>query len=342
VTSISKTSWLETLFPGYFAMVMATGITSIDASFLEMPLLAQALFALNAVAWTTLWILNVARIIRYPAAVLADLRNPSRAVTFLTVVAGTCILGNQFALLTSYAAVARGLWIVGVVFWLFLIYSFFAAATLREPKPSLAEGINGAWLLVVVSTQSISVLGTLIARGMTRPGAVLFVSLAMFLLGTMLYMLLFVLILYRWLFFDLRAEVMTPPYWINMGALAITTLAGARLLLVASVWVQLEQFVPIIKGVTLTAWVTASWWIPLLVILGVWRHGIRRIPIVYEPAYWALVFPLGMYTACTIVLTRASKVPLPEILPSSFFWIALAAWTLTFIGMGRGIIRGES
>lgn len=342
MNNLAKTSWLETLFPGYFAMVMATGIISIDASFLEMPLLAQSLFVLNIAAWTILWILNVARIIRYPAAVLADLRNPSRAVTFLTVIAGTCILGNQFALLTSHAAVARGLWIAGVILWLFLIYSFFTAATLREPKPSLADGINGAWLLVVVSTQSISVLGTLIARGTTRPGAVLFVSLAMFLLGTMLYLLLFVLILYRWLFFDLRAEVMTPPYWINMGALAITTLAGARLLLVTGVWVHLEQFAPVIRGITLTAWVTASWWIPLLVILGVWRHGIRKIPIAYEPAYWALVFPLGMYTACTIVLTKAMTIPLPGILPWTCFWIALAAWTLTFFGLGRVIIRGKS
>jgi tellurite resistance protein TehA-like permease len=149
-----------------------------------------------------------------------------------------------------------------------------------------------------------------------------------------------VLILYRWLFFDLRAEVMTPSYWINMGVFAITALAGAQLLLATGIWMPLEQFVPIITGVTLTAWVTASWWIPLLVILGIWRHVIHRIPIVYEPGYWALVFPLGMYAACTIALTKALAVPLPAILPATFFWIASGAWTLAFIGMWRTIFRG--
>ena len=49
----------------------------------------------------------------------------------------------------------------------------------------------------------------------------------------MLYIVVIGLMFYRWTFFALDPDQATPPYWINMGALAITTLAGSNLLLAA-------------------------------------------------------------------------------------------------------------
>lgn len=51
----------------------------------------------------------------------------------------------------------------------------------------------------------------------------------MHLLGCVLYILLITLTFYRFAFFRLMPETLTPAYWINMGAVAITTLAGATL-----------------------------------------------------------------------------------------------------------------
>src|SRR5690606_21038879 len=89
---------------------------------------------------------------------------------------------------------------------------------------------NGSWLLVVVATESLCTLGTAVAPSFARPDLILFVSLAAYVLGAMFYIVLITLILYRWFFRNMEANSVTPPYWINMGALAITTLAGARLL----------------------------------------------------------------------------------------------------------------
>jgi hypothetical protein len=86
-------------------------------------------------------------------------------------------------------------------------------------------------------------------------------------------------------FFVWSRRSFRPPYWINMGALAITTLAGARLILSSKSWDVLHDLQPFIIGFTLFFWATGTWWIPLLVIVGFWRHVVQRVPLTYDPQY---------------------------------------------------------
>jgi tellurite resistance protein TehA-like permease len=332
---------VRALYPGYFALVMATGIVSIAASLLGMSAVAWTLFALNNAFYVVLWALTLARLVWYPAAFVADMISHASGPAFLTIVAGTCVLGTQYELLSVSPAVAIGLWVLGAVLWVGLIYAFFTSVTIRPVKPPLEEGLNGAWLLVVVSTQSVSVLGTLLAPHFgLHSDAILFAMLCLYLLGCMFYLLVIALIFYRFTFLTLKARDLSPPYWINMGAVAITTLAGVRLLLRSSDWAVLGQLKPFIAGFTLFFWATATWWIPLLLILGEWRHVVQRFPLTYHPAYWAIVFPLGMYTAATVLLARALDLPFLLPVPHVMVYVALAAWVGVFVGMVTQVFRG--
>ena len=334
MNAASYRSAVADLFPGYFALVMATGIISIACFFLEMRTLAFVLLVINVVAFAVLWLLLLLRLLFFFPRVKDDMNNHVRGPGFFTVVAGTSVLGSQLLIVAGQFRVASLLWLVALILWAVIMYTFFAAMTVRENKPTIEAGLNGSWLLAVVATQSISVLGTLLVAQFTAyREAILFFTLCMFLLGCMLYIPLITLIFYRFTFVNVTTASLTPPYWINMGAVAITTLAGARLIIAASEGSMLGDVMPFLKGFTLFFWAAGTWWIPLLLILGFWRHVYRRFPLRYDPQYWGMVFPFGMYTVCTFQLSRALNFPPLLIIPRYFIYLALAGWLAVSFGL---------
>jgi tellurite resistance protein TehA-like permease len=328
------------LFPGYFALVMATGIISIGCYLLNMTSLAFALLAINIGAYAWLVVLLVLRLIFFFSRVRNDLSDHVRGPGFFTVIAGSCVLGSQLVILLGTTTVATVLWLIGFVLWVVVMYGFFFSVTVREEKPSLEKGLNGAWLLAVVATQSISVLGTLLTPSWPQyHELILFFTLCMFLISCLLYLLLITLIFYRFTFVTVTTLNLSPPYWINMGAVAITTLAGARLILAAPSWAFLSEILPFLKGFTLFFWAIGTWWIPLLFMLGFWRHVIKRFPLRYDPQYWGMVFPFGMYTVCTFQLSKAINFAPLLYIPRYFIYIALAGWVMTLAGFLYALIK---
>jgi tellurite resistance protein TehA-like permease len=322
------------MHPAYFAMVMATGIVSIASHLLGMSPIARILFGLNVLFYAALWILTFLRCVRYPKNVLADVMHHGRSVGFFTTVAATCVLGSQCIVIGGVWPIAAVLWGLGIVLWLVLTYGIITVLTVKQVKPGLAEGINGGWLLPVVAAQSVAVLGSQLSGGFgaQQPNVLLF-CLIVWLGAGMLYVWIISLIFYRYTFFTISPSDLAPPYWINMGAVAISTLAGTTLLAEVSHSTLLTELLPFVKGLTLFFWATATWWIPMLVILGIWRHVYRRFPLRYDPLYWGVVFPLGMYTACTFRLTKVMDAGMLMMIPRVFVFVALAAWLLTLIGM---------
>jgi len=331
---------MERLHPAYFALVMATGIVSVACHMLGFPRLGLALVPVAAASYVALVALNVLRAVRYPASVLADLVDHQRGVGFFTAVAATSVLGVQLVVVLKQYAVATALWALAIVLWAALTYAVFAALTVKERKPSLAEGISGGWLVAVVATESIANLSALLLpRFPDHREPLLFFSLTLWLCGGMLYIWMISLIFYRYTFFNFAPSDLMPPYWINMGAMAISALAGTTLVACAEGSPLLSSMEPFLRGFTALFWATATWWIPMLVILAVWRHLYRRFPLRYDPLYWGAVFPLGMYTVATYRLSQVFELPFLMPIPRIFVFVALAAWTAAFAGLARSLSR---
>jgi tellurite resistance protein TehA-like permease len=318
---------------------MATGIVSVAMEDQGFVTVARVLFALNLATYAVLVVAGVVRIATSARVVAAELGDHVRGPAFLTIVAGTCVLGVQCTELVGWRSAGAGLWVLGLVSWSVLIYAFFAAVTLVEPKPRLEHGIDGAWLLATVSTESIAVLGTMVADRFARPDIVVFACLVLFLAGAMLYILVIGLIFFRWIFRPMGAHMLTPTYWINMGAVAITTLAGARLIETAPAYAFVAGIEHFLAGFTLFLWATGTWWIPLLVAVFAWRHLHQRVPIRYDPQYWSLVFPLGMYSVATHAYAKGTGLAFLDPLARIAGDVSLIAWMLAATGLVHGLLQ---
>ncbi|MBI2234587.1 MAG: tellurite resistance/C4-dicarboxylate transporter family protein, partial [Micavibrio aeruginosavorus] len=252
------------LHPAYFALVMATGIVSIACLTFGLDDLARVLFAINIAAYGTLWALYLARAVFFRAQFAADWLSHRRGFGFFTMVAATNVLGSQFFLLDGNQEIATALWWTGLGLWVVCTYSIFVLLAVRTEKPPIEEGINGGWLVAVVATQSVCVLGSLLKPAM--PGGedfTLMFLLSFWLFGGMLYIWIISLIFYRYMFFRFEPTDLIPPYWINMGSVAISTLAGANLIMAVE-GSSLADLMPFLKGFTALYWATATWWIPML------------------------------------------------------------------------------
>ncbi len=133
-------SWLEAFPPTAFTMVMATGIMSIAARLLGYDMVGWVLYGINAVAYPAFFVITLGRCARYPNATHADIVDHGRGPGFLTLVAGTAVLGSQIA---EYGVVpALVPWLLGLaaVLWLVIVYTFLAAMTIGQRKPGLQTG----------------------------------------------------------------------------------------------------------------------------------------------------------------------------------------------------------
>ncbi len=324
------------MHPAYFAMAMATGVVAIACHLFGLREFAAVLSVINLCAYPTLWVLFIARAALFPRRVAADLHDHARAPGYFTMVAATGVLGTQAVLLHGHVEAAVILWWVSVALWAACTYTIFALLTIGDKKPSLAEGINGGWLVAVVATQAVAVLGaTLDGAFLGDRDLALFVLMCFWLGGGMLYLWIIGLIFYRYMFFPFSPRDLLPPYWINMGAVAISTLAGALLAASAEHSPLLAPMRPFILGLTVMFWATATWWIPMLLVLGVWRHRVRAVRLSYDPLYWGLVFPVGMYATCTFRLADVLHASFLLWIARGFVIAATAVWLLTFLGLAR-------
>ena len=149
----------------------------------------------------------------------------------------------------------------------------------------------------------------------------------------MLYLVLVTMIMLRWLTVPMTPATLGPPYWILMGATAITVLAGARILKLPASLPIVKATSGVVEGLSFVLWSFGTWWIPLLIVLGLWRHIRRHWPRTYEPTLWSVVFPLGMYSAATYAFGKVAHLGFMTPVSRVMFWVAVAAWVAVSIAL---------
>jgi tellurite resistance protein TehA-like permease len=328
----------STVNPGYFALVMGTGIVSVGMDNHGQVALSLALLWIAVVGYAVLVGLNVWRIVAFRSQLASDFSDPRRAFGFFTFVAGTDVLGARLAI-AGWRGVALALLIVGSVSWLVLGYVVPWTAVLGRSVRPVVAAANGTWFIWVVASQSIAVLAAALEpqiQGGRRELALL--AVFSWSVGVFLYAAAGVFVAARLMLYPLEPADLTPPYWVAMGATAITVLAGARIVQMADA-PMVAATRGLVAGSSVVFWAFGSWLIPALVAAGWWRHVAHRIPLRYEAAWWSIVFPLGMYGVAGHYIGRADNLPIVRTIGENETWFALAVWAAVLVAMSHHLAR---
>ncbi|MET8942221.1 tellurite resistance/C4-dicarboxylate transporter family protein [Streptomyces sp. NPDC004542] len=297
--------------PAAGAAVMATGIVSVALQQAGRAVLSQAALGLACAAWLgfaagfALWLLRERRAAPTPSA--------------LTAVAATAVLGTRFALL-GRQVLAGALLALAVALWPVLLVHVLRRWERRMP---------GAVFLGCVATESIAALGAVLARA-TATAWLAHLALVLFWLGLV--------------FYGLAAARFDPrqllegagDQWIVGGALAVSALAGARLVAVGStrpyLWSGDDQGV--LRAVTAALLVLDGAWYAVLLV----AEAVRPRPG-YDVRRWSTVFPMGMTAAATLSAGTALGIPWLRGPGVVLVWVSVAAWLAVAVGAVRSTAR---
>jgi tellurite resistance protein TehA-like permease len=332
------------MHPGNFALVMATGILSVGFRTLGLATLGDVLAVVAVLAWIVLVGMSMLRLLWHPSAVRVDLLNPRMVFAYFTLVAATSIVGLLLHQ-AGFHTLAMACWVMAFTAWCLLLYLAFSVLTFLTHESNV-NIVHGGWLIAIVGTQSLVLLGARIAPDLGPYAVAMMVEVYMLWgLGLAFYGIFVTLFCYRIFFLALKAQDIGPLLWVVMGAAAVSANAGTTLITEDARLPFLAAQRPFIDGITLMTFSWATWWIPMLLLFGVWKHGVNRIPLRYEPVMWSAVFPLGMYAVASARLGLAAEFPPLQWISRGMIWVALAAWLLVagafVLRLGRAVSAGR-
>jgi tellurite resistance protein TehA-like permease len=314
---------------------MATGVISVGLGYDGRRLLSRCLLVVSIVAFAGLVVLNGWRLVSHRVELVDDFTHPLRGFGFYTFVAAADVLAARIA--TDTTDIALALLGIAAACWLLRGYAVPWTTRLGPGERPIVAAANGTWFMWAVGGQSVAVAAAVLAA--VHPGPTLpAVAVGAWFLGVFLYAVDGVFVAMRLLAFDFGPADLTPPYWVAMGAAAITALAGAEITLLPGSPV-LDAAGDAIRGGSLFAWVLATWLVPALFTMGWWRHVTHRLPLTYDANLWSIVFPLGMYAVASTRIGDADRLPLLTDIGRVWIWVALAAWLVTSLAGAAHVVR---
>jgi tellurite resistance protein TehA-like permease len=307
--------------PDVFAAVMATGILSIaarDHRYMRISEMLDILAALGLISLVAAVVVTVAAKHRIS---VWDLEDPDVTLRLFTFVAACAVLASR---LVSHPTVTRTLGALGLLSWLVLVGLTARNMAARRWRV-LRDHAHGAWELASVGTSGLAIVAALLGYH-TGHRWWLAVAVPIWLAAIGIYVLMTWLILWRAVAERQDRDKFEPDTWILMGALAIATLAGDYIHQLAPGWLS-----GAVRAATVVTWTLASLWIPPLIYFGL--HHISRRPAVLQFAgvWWAMVFPLGMYSAATYAMAGELGLRSLQTVSLVFFWNALAVWLIVVV-----------
>jgi tellurite resistance protein TehA-like permease len=330
---------VERVGPAWFTSVMGTGILAIGiaATPVDLPgrgALAFALWLVAAglfVAHTSLFALKIA--VR-PAGARTTFVDPvamhawgAPPMAAFTVAVGAITIGAHVLAPGACIALAQTLFVGGALGS--AASAFAVPLQLITAHDLTLERVNGTWLLSVVAPIVASVPAALLSPFWPAAlrGTMLGVAYGLLGCGVLLAALIIAVFFLRLILHKVPAAPLVPAMWIVVGPLGqsiagFVALGGAA----RSVWPAYGAglaFAAVAYGVVM--WGFAMYWLAMAIVVTI-RAMREGVP--FTLGWWAFTFPVGVLTAGTVALFRATGAAIYGIVGVGLLALLAAMWLL--------------
>jgi C4-dicarboxylate transporter/malic acid transport protein len=329
----------RTLAPGWFAAVMGSGVLALSTHalaqrwpWLDLP--AQALhwgnnllFLLFAIPWLWRWL-------RFRAEAMQTLRHPVQGNFYPTFSIALLILAAQWRVFTPCVEVALTLWWLGALlhlgFSLAVPYQMFRGEQVTVDHVTPANFIPAVGLVVIplAGAPLLPEMGELARDWAWLVNGVGFGA------GSLMYLGLLGLTLFRKYLHKPAQGILTPTVWIHLAPIGVIPVS----LLNVAEQLPFPALRELAIGVMLLLWGFGVWWLVMASLLTLSARAAGQLP--FALSWWGFTFPIGAFVAESL---RLSKV----LGWSSTFAIGVAAWLLlcffwlvTLFRTARGVASG--
>lgn len=327
--------------PGWFAVVMGTGILAIVTCNLGQywPLLTplgESLHWMNTVIFLLLAPMWIGRWLRFREDAVKTLMHPTQADFYPTFSIGMLVLAGQWRLFSpEYVGVALALWWLGAM--LTFVFSFAVLFFMFEGDHVTLDHITPAKFIPAVGLVVIPLSGSSLLQEMSGVARDFALTVNVIGLGSggMMYVALLGLTVYRTYLHKPVQGMLAPTAWIHLAPIGVIPVSLLNLLDQLPYTAAREMTLVVM----LLIWGFGVWWLIMSILLTIAVLRVGQLP--FTLSWWGFTFPLGAFVAEGLRLNQETG-------GSGFLgisvisWILLwALWLITVIKTGCGIWTGR-
>ncbi|EDT42593.1 C4-dicarboxylate transporter/malic acid transport protein [Burkholderia ambifaria MEX-5] len=342
--------------PNWFAMTMGNGIVSLV--FAGLPLgfagphaIAATLWGVNVALYAACFGMLMARVIRHPETIRPMLHHPLQSMFLGAIPMGLVPIINGWVL---FAAPHIGAGAYTVAYYLWWFDSLLAVAIaigvpyLMFTEQSHAfERLSAVLLLPLVGPEVAASSAAVIAPHLPIETArmVIGVGYALWAVSLSLAFAVLTIVFFRLVIHKLPHRDLAPSSWLTLGpigtgALGILGLGQAsRAAFQGSAFVQLSAIASELGvACALLLWSAGVWW---FVIAMLFTLRYRKEGMQFNLGWWGFTFPLGVYTAATLALHRATGIAAFGVLGTMLAMLLGGFWIVVLSKTIRCVLRDQ-
>lgn len=301
--------------PAAAGAVLATGTLSVALAAAGREVLSWIALVLACAGWVVLAAGFAVRVARRSGDPVTPAAPPA--------VAATAVLGLRLSAL-GRQRLAAALLALGAVLWPVLLVTAVRRGRRR--------GTPGSMFLACAATEATAALGATLAAAWSVAWLA-HTALVLFWLGLVLYCLALPRLDVR------RLLTAAGDHWPAGGALALSALAGARLVTAdgGGVYLWNGDDDGVLRAVTVALLVLTLAWCVVLAV----TEAVRPRPH-HDGRRWSTVFTLAMTATAALDVATAAGLPWAGHLGRVLVWVATAAWLLVAAGTVRSRVGVRS